>query len=226
MDRFDGFGPGTAKFLRGLGKSNTKTWFEAHRADYEADYLAPALAFIGAMGERLETFAPGVQAEPRVNGSLFRINRDVRFSKDKTPYKDHLDFIFWDGSDRKQAPSSFFLRIRATTVELGVGVHGFEKQALSRYRERVADAKDGPSLERIVSRLEKAGFEVGREQYKKLPRGYEPISGKRDRLLRHGALFASHVEKHPKELASKSFATWCARHWKKALPLREWLLAG
>ena len=57
----------------------------------------------------LRSIAPDIHAEPRVNGSIFRINRDIRFSKDKTPYKDHLDLWFWEGN-RKGAVSGFFLQ--------------------------------------------------------------------------------------------------------------------
>jgi len=225
MATFDGFGEDTSAFLRGLSAQNDKVWFERHRLDYEAHYLEPAKAFVSAMGPRLEKIAPGVQAEPRVNGSIFRINRDVRFSKDKTPYKDHIDFIFWDGDDRKRAPCSFFLRVRAETVELGVGVHGFDKDALARFRARVADDQDGAKLEKVAARLAKSGLALGGEHYKKLPRGFDSISESRDRLLRHASLVTSMVSPMPKEAAGKTFPTWCVRQWKKMLPLRAWILA-
>lgn len=85
MTRFAGFGKETLRFLRELGRNNERAWFEAHRDDYEAHYLAPAISLVEALGERLVKIAPAVCVEPRVNGSIFRINRDVRFSKDKTP---------------------------------------------------------------------------------------------------------------------------------------------
>ena len=68
---------------------------------------------------------PGIATEARVNGSIFRINRDTRFSKDKTPYKDHLDFWFWEGQ-RKTALSGLFLRIAPAAVTVGAGAHGFD----------------------------------------------------------------------------------------------------
>ena len=109
MNEFDGFPKQTLTFLRGLRRNNTKAWFEEHRGDYEQYWVDPAKAFVDSAGAGLQSIAP-VAAEPRVNGSIFWINRDIRFSKDKTPYKDHLDFWFWEGS-RKTAPSGFFLRI-------------------------------------------------------------------------------------------------------------------
>lgn len=61
--------------------------------------------------------------------------------------------------------------------------------------------------------------------YKKLPRGFEPISERRDRLMRHAALTVSLETKMPKEAAEKTFPAWCAKHWRKMLPIRTWLLS-
>ena len=82
---FQGFPEGTIAFLGAISVNNSREWFEAHRADYEHYYLEPALAFVEALGPRLQQISETVQYEPRINGSLFRIQRDVRFSKDKTP---------------------------------------------------------------------------------------------------------------------------------------------
>jgi uncharacterized protein (TIGR02453 family) len=107
MAGFAGFGKDTIRFLSGLSANNKAEWFNAHRADYEAHYIEPAKDFVVAVADPLAKLAPGIHAEPKVNGSIFRINRDIRFSKDKTPYKDHLDLWFWQG-ERKAAISGFF----------------------------------------------------------------------------------------------------------------------
>ena len=107
---FTGFPDGTLKFLRGLRKNNTKTWFDAHRSDYDNFYVAPAKSFVEAIGVRLKRIAPAIVAEPIINGSIFRINRNVRFSNDKRPYKDHLDFSFWEG-EKKGSSSALFFRV-------------------------------------------------------------------------------------------------------------------
>jgi len=119
MPNFNGFPNETTTFLTQLAASNTKEWFDAHRADYEQYWLAPAREFVVAAGKELVQLSPNIQAEPRVNGSIFRINRDIRFSKDKTPYKTTLDIWFWEGV-RREAVSGYFLRI--TPHELGIGV--------------------------------------------------------------------------------------------------------
>src|SRR5690242_9527174 len=97
---FQGFPKGTVQFLSALRKNNDKAWFDAHRADYEDCYVEPAKAFVAAIAPRLEKLDPRIQAEPKVNGSILRINRDVRFAKDKSPYKDHLDLWFWSGEEK------------------------------------------------------------------------------------------------------------------------------
>ncbi|MBI3751980.1 MAG: DUF2461 family protein, partial [Chloroflexi bacterium] len=70
IQAFSGFQPETLDFLRDLAENNSKAWFDAHRAEYERDYLAPALAFIAAMDAPLRRMNPTVHADPRVNGSL------------------------------------------------------------------------------------------------------------------------------------------------------------
>jgi uncharacterized protein (TIGR02453 family) len=92
---FSGFPKATITFLSGLSETNTKEWFEGNRDVYEAGYVEPARRFVESMGPRLKQVSPGVKYEPKINGSISRINRDVRFSKDKRPYKDHLDIWFW-----------------------------------------------------------------------------------------------------------------------------------
>src|SRR5262249_21978378 len=97
---FAGFQYELLEFLAGLRAHNDRTWFQAHREEYESLLLEPARDFVEAMGEELARFAPDVNADPRVGGSIFRIARDTRFSKDKRPYKDHLDLWFWQGAGK------------------------------------------------------------------------------------------------------------------------------
>jgi len=152
----------TLEFLVDLGRHNSKAWFDANRSRYEAGYLEPARAFVETITPALEDLVPGITAEPRVNGSIFRINRDTRFTKDKTPYKDHLDFWFWEG-ERKTALSGLFLRIAPAGVTVGAGAHGFDSTRLARYRAAVADAAAGGAIAATIGRIEADGHEVGGE---------------------------------------------------------------
>ncbi len=222
MSDFRGFGPKTRKFLRELGRNNDKAWFDAHRADYEDYYLEPAKAFVEAVGPKVEKFAPNIVWEPRVNGSIFRVNRDIRFSKDKTPYKDHIDLWFWEGQ-RKTALSGFYLRIRDKTIYLGAGSHGFQKEALARYRQKMNDDKAAKSLAALVKRLGRGGYQIHGKTYKKPPPGFSGSAAGQELVLYSG-MSAGVERKSPPELASAKFATYCAREWKKLAPLHRWLL--
>ena len=88
---FGGFPRELIDYLTELGKNNNREWFEAHRGDYECHLLEPAREFVNVMGECLKALGADIHAEPRVRGSIFAINRDIRFSKNKTPYKTYLD---------------------------------------------------------------------------------------------------------------------------------------
>jgi hypothetical protein len=130
MTSFSGFDSAALDFLRGLGVHNDRAWFDAHRADYEELLLLPAREFVTALGDRLAVIAPAVHADPRVNGSILRINRDTRFSTDKRPYKTHLDLWLWEGDGPSRACSGFFLSIEADRIGYGAGMHHFEKDVL------------------------------------------------------------------------------------------------
>ena len=109
MSAFKGFPRELVRFFNGLRKNNTKEWFQDHKQDYEDHVKQPSMEFVMAMGEKLKTVAPKIHAIPKVNQSLFRLNRDTRFSKDKRPYKANLGIWFWEG-DRKrmECPGFYF----------------------------------------------------------------------------------------------------------------------
>ena len=88
-----------------MKKNNTRDWFEKHRSDYDEFVLHPAREFVIEMGKKLRKIAPGVNAIPKINKSLFKINRGVRFSKDKSPYKTYMGIWLWEGN-RKRMESS------------------------------------------------------------------------------------------------------------------------
>lgn len=223
MSKFHGFPKETLTFLRALERNNDKAWFDAHRADYDAHWVAPAKAFVVAAGEALAEIASDIRAEPRVNGSIFRINRDVRFSKDKTPYKTNLDFWFWEG-ERKSAVSGFFMRITPKYLGIGVGTHGFDKDRLSSYREAVVDAGAGRRLAQAVERVEKAGFPVKGEHYKRVPRGFNPQSELQEKLIRYAGLWCGEDVGHPASLHTGGLVRYAMTRWKKLEPLHRWLV--
>jgi uncharacterized protein (TIGR02453 family) len=213
----------TLAFLDELGRHNTKAWFEANRGRYQIAYVEAAKAFVDAVTPSLESIVPGIRAEPRVLGSIFRIHRDTRFSPDKRPYKDHLDLWFWEG-DRKTAVSGLFVRVSPEMVGVGAGSHGFDKRALAAYRSAVADPDTGAELARIVAGIEAAGYDLGGKTYSRAPRGY-PAEGPAARLLRHSALFVHHDEPPELALDRERLLPTLTRHWIALAPLHRWLVA-
>ena len=223
MADFAGFPPQTRIFLRDLTAHNEKPWFDAHRDDYERWWLAPGRAFVEAIGPEIATLTPDVRFEPRVNGSIMRINRDIRFSADKTPYKDHLDFWFWEGPERRAAVSGIFCRLTPETFAVGVGAHGFDPQLLKRYRAAVVDESTGPALANAVRAVEASGLEVLGERYSRPPAGFA-ADGDAARLLRHAGLWT--VEEAPADAVAESPAIteFCLAHWRAAMPIHRWLV--
>jgi len=221
---FEGFKKETLRFLEGIRDHNRKEWFEAHRADYEAHFLAPAQAFAEAIAPRLRKIDRDVVVEPRVNGSIMRINRDIRFSKDKSPYKDHLDLWFWTGDRKGWDSTGFFFRLAPDRLILGAGMHGFEATALARYRKAVLEPKRGEALARLAKALRADGYTVGEETYKKVPAGIA-ADHPRGALLRHGGLHAGWEGKPPASLKTAAFVDFAAEHYSAIAPLHRWLRA-
>ncbi len=222
ISHFEGFPKETTQFLERLEANNTKAWFDEHRNDYQDFLIAPAKDFVVAAGEQLQAIAP-VQAEPRVNGSIFRINRDTRFSKGKTPYKNHLDLRFWEGG-RKRAASGFFLRIGGGQVGIGVGAHGFDRDRLEAFRDAVTGPKSGPALRDAVSEVEGAGHPVKGKHYKQIPRGHTARDAFEERLLLFNALWIGVDGPAPASLGTPAFVDWAIERWAKMRSLHRWLV--
>jgi uncharacterized protein (TIGR02453 family) len=218
---FAGFDRDLLRFLAELRTHNEREWFHAHRDAYETLLLEPARDFVEAAGEKLRAFAPDVSAEPRVNGSIFRIARDTRFSKDKRPYKHHLDLWFWIG-ERKRGPG-FWFRLTPEELVLGGGMHHLEPAQLERYRTAVVDDERGGALRDEVARLRKAGYEVGGERYKRTPRGFEAPEDRAELLLHEGVYGWVGLSPVPDEAFTPDFARFCAERYRPLAPLLDWL---
>jgi len=221
--QFDGFTEDTLSFIADLAAHNDRGWFAANKERYERAVLEPEKAFVEAMGVVLADMAPSVRAEPRVNGSIFRINRDTRFSRDKSPYKNHVDLWFWVGEDRKTSPGGFFLRIVSNAVWIGGGAHSLSDAGLARLRAAIAAEATGTELVAITRALSDAGYVIGDEAYKRVPVGYPPDHPRAD-LLRFGSLHAMKSDLPvPPEFFSAAFVDWCARQFRETKPLVDWL---
>jgi uncharacterized protein (TIGR02453 family) len=224
MAEFSAFPAATFDFLRGIADSNEKEWFEDNRQLYEEGYVAPARQFVDAIGPELKRISPGVRYEARVNGSISRINRDVRFSRDKRPYKDHLDIWFWHGEKKGWDRPGFYLRITPATVFIGSGMHALQGKMLDDYRKTVVEDASGAALVKAVTAVEKAGpYEIGGATRKTVPRGFD-ANNKRARFLLHEGLYAG-IELPGNVAAKPGFGALTLNHFAATWPIGRWLLS-
>jgi uncharacterized protein (TIGR02453 family) len=222
-ERFEGFYPETVAFFEGLAADNTKLWFDEHRPDFQTYVMAPAQLFVEAMGERLGVLAPGVIADPRVNRSLFRLNRDIRFSNDKTPYKTHLAFWFWEGDRPRMENSGFYFHIEPKQILTGGGLYLFPKPVLAAYRDAVVHPVHGRDLVRAIEEVRsKPGYDVWGKHYKKIPRGYDPGHENAELLLYDG-MTAFLEEPIPDDLFSASIVDFVFERFGQMAPIERWV---
>lgn len=224
---FPGFPKETLRFYRDLGHNNNRAWFEAHKQDYLDNILAPAHDFVLAMGPKLQTLSPfvGYDAATGGRGSIHRIYRDIRFSKDKTPYKTNLGMLFWLGERKSQSVTpGFWIQVDKDGGQIYAGVYEFTSEEVRKFRETVDDGKKGAALKRLIMAVEKhAGFSVGGETYKRVPSGYDP-NHPRANLLRYSALYIVGPPIKPAVVVSPEFMEVCFAQCKIMFGLTEWLM--
>jgi uncharacterized protein (TIGR02453 family) len=138
-DEAPSFSPGLFKFLRELSEHNERDWFNANKDRYERELKEPALAFIEDVGYRLPDVAPHLVADKR---SLFRIYRDTRFAKDKTPYKTHVGIYFRHARSADADTAGLYLHLEPGHVFLGAGIWHPGSPALKRIRDAVVARPD------------------------------------------------------------------------------------
>ncbi len=222
---FTGFGPDALSFLDGLAADNSKSYFDANRVVYDEQVAGPMKLLVVAVGSGLrDRVSPAVDAEPKVGRSLFRINRDLRFSKDKTPYHPYVDAVFWEGSSPRTSPG-FILRVAADTVVVGAGVFGLSGDRLARYRDAVVDDTTGGELAAAIASCRRAvkGATLSEPQRKRVPAGY-PSDHPRADLLRYDGMHLSAEVPPPASITSARFASWLLDRYEKLAPFERWLV--
>jgi uncharacterized protein (TIGR02453 family) len=206
---FQGFPVAALDFYDDLEVDNTKSYWEKHKATYDAHVKAPMVALV-------EALAPEFALDRR-SSKVFRPYRDVRFAKDKTPYKTH------QGAYVAVAPSTgWYVEISAQGVRTGGGCYDMSGPRLSAFRDAVADDKTGAQLSRITTKLTKAGWTVGGERLKTTPRGYDADHRRID-LLRHKSLHLGRSYGFEPVIHTAAMLDQVRADWKALRPLVEWL---
>jgi uncharacterized protein (TIGR02453 family) len=177
------FGPELFSFLADLRANNDREWFTANKHRYEAHVLEPALAFVDAFAPRLERISPHFRADARPSGgSLFRIYRDTRFSKDKTPYKTNVGIHFRHERAKDAHAPGYYLHIGPGEVFAGGGIWHPPTEAATRIREAIVAE---PEQWRGATRGGSAKrFKLGGDALKRVPRWADPEHPLADDLKR------------------------------------------
>lgn len=203
---FSGFPEAALDFYDDLEMDNTKTFWEAHKQTYTAAVATPMKALTIALTDEFG------------EAKIFRPYRDVRFAKDKTPYKTH------QGAFVPKGPSTgYYVQIGAPGVRVGVGFYEASGPRLASIREAIVEKRRGGELEDILATMTASGWELGGDRLKTAPRGYD-IDHPRIELLRHksmtlGKSYGFEPFIHTPELLDRVRADW-----REATPFVEWVL--
>lgn len=218
------FTPATMRFFRQLAKNNNRDWFEANKARFESDVREPFQALITDLAAPLSKISPQFVADPRKQGgSLFRLYRDTRFSKDKTPYKT------WSGARlfhqrSKQVPApSFYLHVSPDECFVGGGIWHPEPDTLKRLRSFL---EENPAawIKATQSKPFRSRYEFWGESLTRPPRGIDPAHPLIEDLKRKN--LAAGINLSTDQVLSDQLHSLVVEHFKGLAPMIDYLCAA
>ncbi len=214
MAKFEGFPDETLRFLAELTENNHRDWFNANKSRYEQCVRSPALDFITAMSPLLAQISPHFHAIPKkVGGSLMRVYRDTRFSKDKTPYKTNVGIQFRHEAGKDVHAPGYYLHIDNTGCFLGVGLWRPDADALAGIRQRI-DAKQPEWKKATGSAAFRSKFALAGDSLKRPPRGYDAEHPWIEDLKRKDFIATTDIP--ATAISEPDFAKQVAQTYKKA----------
>lgn len=218
------FSPATFRFLRALGHHNNRTWFKAHRDDYETHVRGPFLQLIADFQAPLAKISTHYRADPRkVGGSLFRIQRDTRFSGNKAPYKTWAGARLFHERRREIAAPSFYLHIAPGDCFVGAGLWHPENHTLRNIRNFIVD--NPVAWKRAAhSRTFREHYEFRGESLVRPPHGFPPDHALIEDLKRKS--FAAGVGFGDALAGSPELYPFAVAHFKRLAPLVDYLCAA
>ena len=199
---FEGIPLAALDFYEDLEGDNSKAFWQANREVYELQIKAPLAAL-------------ALELEPKFGAyKLFRPYRDVRFSKDKTPYKTHQGIWFGE--------TSRYLHVSGAGLFLAAGYWHTSSPQVGRLRRAVDDDIAGPQLAKAVTSVRRRGYEVGGEQLTRVPSGFDKEHERAD-LLKHKTLVASRELLAPDWLTTERARAEITKCWQAMAPVVDWL---
>jgi uncharacterized protein (TIGR02453 family) len=225
--RFGGFTREGLELLRQLEANNTRAWFAAHRKLFQELLVGPALDLVVQLGPLLRArVSPGLRAEPRVGGSILRMQHDARYLR-AHPFRTHLELWFWEGRGPSHQHPGFFVRVAPDQLVLGAGITLFPPDMLLRYRDLVDEPGPGRELAGLLHRVEAAGYEVAGPRLQRTPR---PFAADHERapLLKRLGLRVERAETlpgpMPEAVLGPVLPELLVSGYARLKPLHRWLL--
>ena len=216
---FPGFPNDTVTFLRALARNNSEAWIEANRERYDAAILAPARQCVVGVGQALHAAGCRVVADPRVNGSIFRIATDRRFRPDALPYKTHLALLWWADAGKRLEQPSFYLQITGKAFELGVGLPEVPRDRLPAFRRWLVEEDHAERMLAAMEHGTAAGAEWTLRQLARPPLEFRGLDGPRAQAVRYtGGWGGWTITPHPPELFSADFTAWLVEAYRPLVP--------
>jgi uncharacterized protein (TIGR02453 family) len=211
----------TFAFLRDLADNNERAWFADNKDRYEREVREPALAFIVDFAPRLKKISPHFRADPRkTGGSLFRIHRDTRFAKDKSPYKTNSGIQFRHEAGRDAHAPGFYLHIEPGAAFMALGVWHPDSETLRAIRDAIVE--DPRSWAAATERGSfPEVFALAGDSLVRAPRGYDPEHPRIEDLKRKD--FVGVTELTKKRLTAAGFLDDFEGLCRAGAPLVRWL---
>jgi uncharacterized protein (TIGR02453 family) len=222
---FGGFSEKTFKFLQGLKKNNNKLWFEGHRAEYETHLREPSKQLVLAMSQMFAEQKLPLIAD--LKRSLFRINRDIRFSKDKSPYKTHIGIVFPVPELGEEEWAGMYFSIEPkgaadVTSYIGGGIYSPSPAYLKSVRQRITNNfKQFEKLNNSKSFRKEYPEGIKGESLVRMPKGFDEEDPAVTYLKQKEFLYNSSLTK--KELLSKTLPELLIKKFEAALPMLQFL---
>jgi uncharacterized protein (TIGR02453 family) len=207
------FPPEAISFLKGLEKNNKRDWFQARKEIFDSKLKAPMLEFVEAINAELLKFAPEHITEPKK--AVYRIYRDTRFSKDKTPYKTHLGAIFPRRGLGKDAAAGFYFHVSAKEVGVACGAYAPGPEQLLKIRRFIAENHE------LLRKKHKLMGALQGSTLQRIPKGFDPEHPAAD-LIKKKQWFWW-VELDPKLATSAKLKSEIAKRFKEMAPMVELL---
>ena len=218
---FDGFSPQTTKFLKQLSRNNNRDWFNDRKSRYEEHVLFPALELVADIEAPLRKVSGCFTAvAKRSGGSIMRIYRDTRFSKDKTPYKTNLGIHFRHEVGKDVHAPGFYFHIDPDDIFFAAGIWHPQTGVLSQIRAQIDE--DSSRWKRVInSKKFKDQFERRGDSLKRPPRGYEATHPLIDDLKLKDHIAITPIQ--PDEILDRSLIDLLCRKMKLSLPYMRFL---